>query len=248
MGYITLFSYDIYGDNIAADPGGTSYSSTYDEDGRTTSDGFVWVDPTNPNDTLNLQEKTTYDANGNPTEVVAPIGATTQSRYDADGSLIAATDSLGNWTNYIYDTSGRQIETLYPDGTVEQTVYDALGRPIYTTDRFNPSTGELPDGTHLIYDAAGRMIASELLSQVLIQVTTTAAGNSSSEFVSAGSVIGQTSTVYDAAGRVVESTDATGLVTQYVYDLDGRPLMETVGIHADHVVHLRRRWPADARD
>jgi YD repeat-containing protein len=230
MGYTILSGYNQYGETVTSqDQAGTNYSATYDFLGRPTSDGFVWVDPTNPNHTQNLQEQKTYDANGNATTVVAPNGTVTQSRYDAAGNLVAATDRLGNWTSFIYDTSNRQIETLYADGTVVLEVYDALGRPIYTTDRYDSSTGKLPDGTHTIYNAAGLVVETDRLSQVSIGVTTTAAGNRSSRFVSAGSVLSRTTNTYDAAGRVVQSTDPSGVVTKYTYDLDGRPLTTTVG-------------------
>ncbi len=230
MGFTTLLSYNLFGQNISAeDPSGTVYSSSYNLNGEVTSDGFVWVNPNDPSDTVNLQQTTTYDAAGNETAVQAPIGSVTQSKYDADGDLVAGADMYGNWSNYVYNTTGQQIELEYPDGTVVYTVYDADGRPIYTTDRYNPSSGVLPDGTHTIYDAAGRVIETQQLSQMLIQVTTSPGGNSSSAFISAGSVLSQTSSVYDAAGRQIETTGAAGLVTQYTYDPDGRILSETVG-------------------
>ncbi len=230
MGYTTQFSYNFLGENVAAtDQAGTAYSASYDLNGRTTSDGFLWVDPTNPNHTQSLQKQTTYDANGDATKVVSPNGTVTQSKYDAAGNLVGETDNRGNWTSLVYDTSNRQIETLYPDGTIVLTVYDALGRAIYTTDRYDPSTGNLPEGTHTIYNAAGLVVETDRLSQVSIAVTTTPAGNSSSRFVSAGSVLSRTTNTYDAAGRVVQSTDPSGVVTKYTYDLDGRPLTMTVG-------------------
>ena len=183
MGYTTLLAYNLFGENISAeDPAGTVFSSTYNANGEATSDGFVWVNPSNSSDTVNLQQKTTYDADGNETSVQAPVGSVTQSKYNADGQLVAGADMYGNWSNYVYNTAGQQIELVYPDGTVVHTVYDADGRTIYTTDRYNPSGGILPDGTHTIYDAAGRVVETQELSQVLIQVTTTPAGNSSSDF------------------------------------------------------------------
>ena len=230
MGYTSSYSYNLLGEQVASqDPAGTQFSSSFDANGHLTSTGFLWVNPSDPSDTQELQQQKTYDANGRATKIVAPNGTVTQSKYDADGDLIAATDNLGNWTTLVYDTSGHQIESLYPDGTVERTVYDALGRLIYTTVRYNPSSGTLPDATHTIYDADGRVIETQQLSEVLIDVTTTAAGNSSSAFVSAGSVLSQTTTKYDAAGRVVATTDAGGLSTQYTYDLDGRETSVTVG-------------------
>jgi RHS repeat-associated protein len=230
MGYTSSFSYNLFGENVSAqDAAGTVYSSTYNLRGQPTSDGFVWVDPKDSNNTLNLQQTKSYDANGNQTKVVAPIGSTTQSAFDADGHLISGADRYGNWSHYVYNTTGQMIELVYPDGTVVYTVYDLLGRPSYKTDRYDPTSNVLPNAIHTVYDAAGRVILTQELSQVLIKVITTPAGNSTSVFVSASALIGQTSSVYDAAGRLLKTTDPTGLVTQYTYDADGRALTKSVG-------------------
>ena len=230
MGYTTLYGYNILGEQTSSqDPAGTEFSTSYNANGQDTATGFLYVNPTDPSDTEELTQQTTYNANGDATMVVAPNGTVTQTMYNADGEMIGLTDNRGNWTTYVYDSSGKEIETIYPDGTVDRTVYDADGRATYVTSRYNPSSGSLPDATHTIYDAAGRVISTQQLSGVLIDVTTTPSGNSSSTFVSAGSVLSQTSTVYDAAGRAIETTDASGLTTTYEYDLDGRPKSVTVG-------------------
>ncbi len=230
MGYTTLYGYNILGEQTSSqDPAGTQFSTAFNANGLPTATGFLWVNPTDPSNTQELTQQTTYNANGQATMVVAPNGTVTQSNYNADGELIGLTDNRGNWTTYVYNTTGKEIETLYPDGTVDRTVYDALGRAIYVTARYNPSSGSLPDATHTIYDAAGRVIETQQLSGVLIDVTTTPDGNSSSAFVSAGSVLNQTSSEYDAAGRAIETTDASGLTTTYEYDLDGRPTKVTIG-------------------
>jgi len=103
------------------------------------------------------------------------------------------------------------------------TVYDAQGRAIYSDDPHK--AGEPADGTHTIYDQNGNVVGTERLANVVITVTTNS-GVSTSTLTSVGAVLSSTSTSYDAAGRVKQSVDATGLITNSIFDNFGN-LIET---------------------
>ena len=94
------------------------------------------------------------------------------------------------------------VETTYSSGLIELSVYDALGREIYATDPYDPKSGVLPDGIHTVYDALGRVVETQQLTGLLIDITTTPAGNSYTTFVSDTGVIGTTTTVYGGNGQV----------------------------------------------
>ncbi len=223
IGNIMLFAYDSLGRNIAIlDDAGVQVNTAFDSSGNEISTSYEWVSPQNASDTQTVMAQDSYNANGQVTAVVDPNGDTAEFTYDANGNPVATEDSLGNTTIRIFNTSNQEIETIYPDGMIDRTVYDALGRVIYVTDQFNPSAGTLPVGTHTIYDADGRVIEKDIVADLDIDLTTTAAGNSYSTFVSAGPVLSSTTTTYDAVGRVVQTRDAAGAITQYTYNLDGQ--------------------------
>ncbi len=223
MGYVDSYSYNLFGDSVGmVDAAGNTMSATFDSSGNQTSTGYTWINPANPSDVLNPTEYVVYDANGQETLDTKATGEQESYVYDADGDVVKDVDPLGGTTTSIYDSNNDLIETEYPDGTIQKMVYNALGNITYETDRYNPTTGVLPDGTYTVYDADQRIIGTERLSQMDVSVTTTPGGDSSSLFVSAGSVLSSTSTTYDAAGRVIETRDSNGAVTMNEYNLDGK--------------------------
>ena len=182
------------------------------------STSTLWTDPSNPSNQKTLTASYTYNADGMVTSITDPNGITTTSQYDAAGELISAQDQLGNTTSVKYDTSGNVVEQVQSNGEVVENVYDLMGRVIYTTDPFNPQSGLLPDGTYTKYDALGRVVETEALSGLKINITTTPAGNSSSSFVSDTGVIATETTVYAPNGQIQSSTNSSGGTTTYQYN------------------------------
>ena len=144
--------------------------------------------------------------------------------------LCSAVDILGNTTSIKYDTRGDVIETTLTSGLIVRSVYDLLGQVIYTTDPYDPQSGVLPNGTFTVYDALGREVKTERVSGLLINVTTTPAGNNYSSFVSDTAILSTMTTVYAPNGQVSSTTDAAGATTTYEYNSLGQ---ETASIDGE---------------
>jgi YD repeat-containing protein len=52
------------------------------------------------------------------------LGNCTEYRYDAAGNETAVIDPLGIFTRYEYDDLNRRTRTIYDDGTSETVLYD----------------------------------------------------------------------------------------------------------------------------
>ena len=165
-----------------------------------------------------------------------PGAATTQTRFDKLGRVIATLSALGSaaitagmsvssaWaqygTTYTYDLAGRRASMANPLGNRTLYFYDADGRLRYTVDAKNQVQELRYDafgnvGTTLRYASAintsgvgaGGLITAALTSAVA------AAANSTADLVSR--------TVHDLDGRAVLTIDPSGSVTQIAYDALG---------------------------
>jgi YD repeat-containing protein len=164
-----------------------------------------------------------YDASDRGTGYVTSSGVSTTD-YDALDRPIRTTDELGNVSETVYDKRGLTIETRQNDTLLTRIVYDAAGRSVYQTDTF--VDGTLPadiTGTHTLYDDAGRVIATERVKGLHIDIIGTI-NDKQVGLVSAGTVISSTLTVYDNAGRVTQTTDEFGRLTQTLYDRFGQTI------------------------
>lgn len=106
---------------------------------------------------------------------------------------------------------------IFPIPTV-----DANRRTQVTQDRHKSGTG-IPAGVRTTYDPAGRVVRTERLANVIIDIIDDGT-TLKSQFVSADHVISSTTSTYDKAGRVIKSVDASGAITRYEYDAAGRTL------------------------
>ncbi|MDT0223047.1 putative T7SS-secreted protein [Gordonia sp. AC31] len=145
------------------------------------------------------QSRWEYDGEGNCAAYVDPVGATTRWEYGHYDLPVARIDADGSRTAFTYDTARRLVAVTNPDGLVWSYSYNADGSLQSEVD-FNNAT------TTYAYDAGGRLATR-----------TNAAGQT-------------VAFEYDAAGRVVaeRSSDPLnpvfdGEVTEYSYDLAGRP-------------------------
>lgn len=222
-------TYDASG-NIArvTRPTGLTMINTRDALGNRTSQQYQWQNPADSNDVQVLTMNLSYDATGQMTGGSGPFGVKFSQTYDPLGNPVNGTDRFGGTTVNTYDLAGLLIQAQFPDGGITQCVYDENGRTIVAVDRHRP--GQSADGTHQVFDAAGQLILSERMSNVVVEVTTTTNAGviaSTSRFVSSGGVISSQATVYDDAGRVVSETDELGQTTEYEYD-DAGSLTATV--------------------
>ena len=173
-------------------------------------------------DPLGQVVRTSYDANGNKTNVVDRRGYQAQFYYDALNRLIRSVDALGNSARVEYDVSGRIVRALNrrgaatvhqydaeghlialqdAEGNLKRNQYDCLGR---VTDKIEPNGLH----TRLAYDAAG---------QVTNRTSVAPGGERRSE-----------SFQFDLQGRKVLACNAMGVVTEFLRDANGNVVTESV--------------------
>ena len=229
---IATFAYDTSGNlTEATDVFGFTRSFTYDANGNQTSTSYEWINPNNGSDMRTVATQTVYNAAGQVIRTVDPENNTSTTLYNAIGAPIETIDKLGNTMRTTYNARGNIIETEFPDGTITRTVYDKNGRAAITTDRYLPGSPTPVNGNRTIYDAAGRVVRSERLGDVVVDILSDGNGGLTSKFVLADRIISSTSSIYDAAGRVIESFNADGEVTRFEYDAVDRQtaVIDTLG-------------------
>ncbi len=218
---LTSFTYTESGKlSGSTDPLGLSRSYVYHDSGELEKESYTWVNPDDPSDVRTVEARNVLDDNGQVISGRDAYGHETDTVYDPVGNLKSTRDVLGNTTQYTYDANDRLIEVAFPDGTVVRAVYDAAGRETYATDRHDPD--QSATSTHTIYDKAGRVVGTERLEGVLIEIIREGDSVAYSSFVSAERVLSSTSQEYDAAGRVTERTDENERITRFEYDAAGR--------------------------
>lgn len=166
--------------------------------------------------------RTSYDANGNKTNVLDARGYQTRFKYDALNRLIQTVDASGHQADVDYDALGRIVRAVNRRGATTLHQYDFEGRLIALQDaegnlkqnrydRLGRLVEELePNGlrTQLAYDSAG---------QVTNRLSLAPDGESRSE-----------SYQYDLRGRKILARNAMGLVTQFTHDANGNVVSESV--------------------
>ncbi len=165
-------------------------------------------------DALNYSTTTYYDDNGNPIEVVSPLGGVTLNTYDSNDDLLSATEITpeGNLTTtYTYDQVGDQLSVTNPDGTTTYKTYNEFGEPLTQTDA-------LGNVTSYNYDQNGNVLS----------VTDPGGGpthlqyNNNGELTSVVDSQGNVTTLgYNPAGQLLSETAPTGLASTYTYDSNG---------------------------
>ena len=232
------FGYDSSGNlTSSTDAVGVTNNFGYDDNNNQTGTSFVWMNPDDSQDTRTVTTQTIYNASGQVIETVDANGNHSFTVYNANGQVESSTDVLGNTTTYVYDTRGNVIEIRYPDGTLTRMVYDENGRTAISVDRVfvgqvtPPASVTFDRSNRPIYDTVGRVIRTERLTNVVIDILTDIDGTSRSSVTSVGDIISSSSSEYDVVGRVITSTDPVGSTTRYQYDAAGRQItvMDTQG-------------------
>jgi YD repeat-containing protein len=176
-----------------------------------------------------------YDANGNLTATVDPLGhavdtvyngwnlpaavydaaGSTTTSYDAWGNVSAVTDPLSRTTQFAYDNLQRKIAMVAPaassitPGNGLQTVSPTTSFAYDPDGNLSSTTDPLNHTTRYFYDGWNRR-------------TNVVDALSTASFASDAALSTQpphgTLTTYDALGNVHTVTDELGRTTQFVYD------------------------------
>lgn len=133
-----------------ADRAGRLFRHEYDDLGR-------MVEQHAPGGAVTRYE---YDANGNRTAVVDPLGQRTEFVYDALDRVVQETDPAGGQRRYAYDAAGNLVETVAANGRRRTYLYDTLNRRI--EERWHdPSDDSVVRTIKLEYDRVDRLTRLE---------------------------------------------------------------------------------------
>ncbi len=129
------------------------------------------------------------------------IAATTTYRYDASGQVISVKDAKNLVTRNVYDGEGNLVYTLDKSDVLKQYAYNANGKVTKTTTYYNAQTTSL----NALLSQSGASKETAVLSVDLLDQWQK--GTSFSSY-----------SVYDKSGRTVLTIDATGAVTENIYN------------------------------
>jgi RHS repeat-associated protein len=194
---VTTYGYDAFGDQAqVVDPDRNETITTYDGDGRETSQAGPSYTPPGASTAITATIKYAYDEDGNLASVTDPEGNITSYTYDALGDRTSVTDpqlpaqpAAGTWT-YSYDADGEQLSATDPLHNKAQQTYDYLGNVATSTDA-------LGNATQYAYDYLGDQTMADTPD---------------------GSV---TTRAYDHLGELTSVTDGSGDTSSYAYDDQG---------------------------
>ncbi len=210
----TVTTYTPAGDIEARDGplSGTADTTRFRYDVARRLVGVIGPDPDGGGALKYRAQRTTYNADGQPTLVEQ---GTVDSQSDSDWAAFASLEA----SSFGYDAQGRAIQTSRVASSttyaVAQASYDAIGRQTCAAIRMNPAVfGSLPSSactlstegangpdriTHQSYDS---------VSRPLVRITGYATP----------APIAEATLAYDGAARVpVTMTDANGNITRYQY-------------------------------
>lgn len=150
----------------------------------------------------------TYDADGELTDTIDPLGHTSSATFDDDGNISQTTDSQTHVTTMTYDLADRVLSTTTGAGTSAAAT---------TSHQYDLLPGTTPCASNI----AGALYCSTN-TDAKNRVTTRYYGDQ-------GLMIAQTGTdnrtahhSYDPAGNLTTVTDAAGNTATNTYDADNR--------------------------
>lgn len=193
-----------------------------------------------------------YDKYGNVLKMVDPLGRVTENKYDANGRPTQTVDYDGTISVYHYHSEDliKSITRIKPDGTeqIQTTLeYDRSGNITRMIDAYG-------NDTRYGYDDQGRAIFIETTSLDPNNPDVTHTTVTYQEYDENDNVIlswqeldgvetSRTGSVYDSDGLLLSSTDQYGLVTRYIYDINGNEIemrQQTVTENGDKVWLISR--------
>lgn len=176
--------------------------------------------------TKRLASTIQYDAKGQATSEIDPMGRTTTSTYDSFGNLKSTTDATNGVTKYHYDPMGSLLDLTDANQRVHRFTYDKVGRMV---------TEARPLGAPIAYeyDAAGNLLkrsgaagdrivyAYDDAGRRVLEQQFLAGAASPSQTVEYGYDPRNLPTGYSQAGDTASSAD-------YEYDENARKVAESV--------------------
>lgn len=204
-----------------------------------------------------------WSPQGQLSQAVDPMGATTSYRHDVAGRLAAVTDPIGGVTTYCHDRAGRLETVTTPTGIVQTLVRDGTGGLVgvryddgsgvrRAIDRSGRVTGFGPvdasDPTIMLdLDASGDRKGLPTLGQLRSRRPIDGSYASTRGVVvdEGGHVTGAADGSlfrHDLAGQLVEWLSPRGATARYRYDLGGRLVSEHVSEG-----EIRYRYDANGR-
>jgi len=225
----TTQAYDGLGRVDSASADGLTATPSYGAGGDPTSTSLTPSDPSEfpgPDETASTENSLTGSLTA---KTLTPEGSTgaaatptagTRYTYDAAGRVATATTPEGATTSYTYTANGQIATVTAPSGTV-------------TTNTYQPSTGWLSETDIRTKNGDTQKTAYTYYADTG-EVHTVSNPSDPSDTISydydpAGNVIAvhypggvTTSSTYNDKGQLATATDATGAVTTYGYDADGR--------------------------
>lgn len=201
------------------------------------------------------KETTTYayDAAGNLTKEISPLGHTTTYTYDGEGNVLTRTDESGKVTTYEYDALGQLLSRTDADGTAAYTydpegnltaatnqngtvsfTYDALNRPVSVANEDMTTTA-------YTYDAEGNRLSVTYPDGRTVTTSYDLRGNVTAITDWDGTSIAYTR---DSEGRVTKAAYPDGSTTEYAYNSAGR-LIQQKEMSADNVTNRQISYTYD---
>src|SRR5439155_15890398 len=156
-----------------------------------------------------------YDKFNRVIQTTDPLGGRTTSVFDAAGNQTALVDPLGNRTSFVFDALNRLIEQDDPLNARTTLAYDAAGRETSQTDRL----GRRKDFS---FDNADRLTGEtwrDAGGSVVNTVTLTLDANDN--LLTAANANGVYTSTYDALDRVSTQAGPFGLSLTFGYDAVG---------------------------
>lgn len=179
----------------------------------------------------------TYDAAGNPVEVLDSNGGLTQRTYDAANRLTLEISPAGRFRTFEYDHVGRlwrmgvglSIPEQKPSVDSSSAEWEEPTAWAYTTLTYDAASQVIartyPDGMteHITYDSLGRVVRV----QHGAHTATYAYDRCSRLTYMSDNRSGTRRFIYDAAGQLITAVDALGYRTHFKYD-DAGQMVRTV--------------------
>lgn len=160
-----------------------------------------------------------YDNDGNPTTIAAPLGRNGTTAWDELGRLKQVTDALSGVTRFEFDANDNLASITDPRGLVTNYSYTGFGDLRSLT---SPDTGSASN----TYDSAGNLATSTDARNTVATHTYDALGRISTAAYRLGATTDQTlKFTYDTGtngkGRLTAASDALHSMA-WSYDADGR--------------------------
>ncbi|SDA93537.1 YD repeat-containing protein, partial [Pseudomonas sp. NFACC15-1] len=174
---------------------------------------------------------TAYNGTGRTVAVTNSAGMTITQTYNDRGQLLGLTQTAAGLasrsTSYVYDDAGRQVMVQDATGVRSYTFYDEAGRVSALVDGLGAVT-------EYSYNAAGQRVQEKRYATL---VDTSAWYNGTVVLKkqvddvrpASASADRLTALSYDNAGRLSTSTDASGTLTTFTYDGQGRLIKQQTG-------------------